>query len=185
MRHFLPAVCYHPTTVIFVDDNREFLQHVKKWLNHDEFAHRTFDHPKTALKFLTKTHHPHPFTERCVYQPNDDVPLDCSEFGINIRKIHHEMHNPERFNEIGVIVVDYAMPGMNGIDFCTRLEGLPFKKIMLTGEADEHLAVSAFNNGVIDHFIRKDDANFYAVTNQAIREMQAAYFQSFSMKSLC
>jgi len=182
MRHFLPAVCYHPTTVVFIDDNREFLQHVTKWLNHDEFAYRTFDHPKIALEFLTRTYHPHPFTERCTYQPSGDTPWDCSELGINIRNIHHEMHNPKRFAEIGVIVVDYAMPGMNGIELCTKLEGLPFKKIMLTGEADEHLAVTAFNHGIIDHFIRKDDANFYALINQAIREMQAAYFQNSSLK---
>ena len=68
------------------------------------------------------------------------------------------IYNKERFGETSVVVVDFAMPQMNGEEFCRKLgqlKGNSVKIIMLTGEADEEMAVRLFNAGVIDKFLRK------------------------------
>ena len=56
-----------------------------------------------------------------------------------------------------VLVVDYSMPQMNGVDLCEALRHLPCKKILFTGAADEKVAVDAFNRGLIDRYIKKSD----------------------------
>jgi len=65
--------------------------------------------------------------------------------------------NVNRFSTVGVVVVDYAMPGITGLEFLSNLGDRGFKKILLTGVADEKVAVEAFNEGLIDRFVLKSD----------------------------
>lgn len=52
-------------------------------------------------------------------------------------------------------VVDYAMGDTNGLDVLKSLPDWPGMRILLTGQADDRLAVQAFNQGLIDQFIGK------------------------------
>jgi CheY-like chemotaxis protein len=61
----------------------------------------------------------------------------------------------ERFGLTRVAVVDYSMPGMNGLEALARLTDWPGSRVLLTGQADEQVAVRAFNEGLIDQFIPK------------------------------
>lgn len=61
----------------------------------------------------------------------------------------------ERFGLTRVCVFDYAMPGMDGLQALGELTDHPGGRILLTGQADEHVAVSAFNRGLIHQFIAK------------------------------
>ena len=60
-----------------------------------------------------------------------------------------------RFGFTQVCVVDYSMPAMSGLQVLNALTDWPGSRILLTGRADEQLAVSAFNRGLIDRFIPK------------------------------
>jgi CheY-like chemotaxis protein len=179
MINFLPSVCYFPTTVIFVDDNLPFLEGLQLTLNPDKAHYLFFDQPEEALNFLTTKYQANPFYNRCISQSNDELP-EHRTIDINIREIHKESLNPQRFDETTVLVVDYAMPGLTGLDICTKLKNQLFKKILLTCEADECIAVRAFNEGIINKFIRKDDPNFESTINDAIQELQKKYFQDLS-----
>jgi CheY-like chemotaxis protein len=97
---------------------------------------------------------------------------------VNIHAIHEEVYNPKRFLDNTVLVVDYAMPSMHGVDVCKELRHLPIKKIMLTGEADDEIAIDAFNQGIIDKFIRKGVPS--ALVASAICELQKKYFADLS-----
>jgi CheY-like chemotaxis protein len=61
----------------------------------------------------------------------------------------------DRYDLSQVCVFDYAMPGMDGLQALSELTDWPGGRILLTGQADEHVAVSAFNRGLIDQFIAK------------------------------
>lgn len=61
----------------------------------------------------------------------------------------------QRYDLSQVCVFDYAMPGMDGLQALSELTDWPGGRILLTGQADEHVAVSAFNRGLIDQFIAK------------------------------
>ena len=54
-----------------------------------------------------------------------------------------------------VCVVDYSMPAMSGLKVLSEITGWSGSRILLTGRADEQLAVSAFNSGLIQQFIPK------------------------------
>ncbi|NIM40510.1 MAG: response regulator [Hydrogenophaga sp.] len=62
---------------------------------------------------------------------------------------------PERYHLAQVCVVDYAMPGTDGLTVLNTLLDWPGARVLLTGQADEQIAIQAFNNGLIDQFVPK------------------------------
>lgn len=64
-------------------------------------------------------------------------------------------NNPARYQLTQTCVVDYAMPGTDGLKVLNTLLDWPGSRILLTGQADEQIAIQAFNSGLIDQFIPK------------------------------
>lgn len=62
---------------------------------------------------------------------------------------------PERYRLAQICVVDYAMPGTDGLSVLNTLLDWPGSRVLLTGQADEQIAIQAFNNGLIDQFVPK------------------------------
>jgi CheY-like chemotaxis protein len=67
--------------------------------------------------------------------------------------------NPARYQLAHTCVVDYAMPGTDGLKVLDTLLDWPGSRILLTGQADEQIAIQAFNRGLIDQFIPKQTAD--------------------------
>jgi CheY-like chemotaxis protein len=59
------------------------------------------------------------------------------------------------YDLVKVLVVDYAMPGKNGLQVMQELPDCAAGRILLTGQADAHIAVTAFNAHLIEQFIPK------------------------------
>ncbi|CAN5218878.1 hypothetical protein BH10PSE19_BH10PSE19_02890 [soil metagenome] len=173
----MPCLSF-PTTLVFVDDDPKFLDHMAIMLGEDHLVH-LFKDPKTALKFLKETYKFDPFTNRCQVEVDDIFP-DHRVLDFNIRLIQEEAFNPNRFKEIGIIILDYAMPDMTGGELAEQLKRKPYKIILLTGEASAQTAVKLFNDGVIHSYIRKDDQNFKELLIQSIKNLQNQYFQDLS-----
>lgn len=57
-------VCFHPTTVIFIDDEPAFLEILSAQLA-DRLAVQCFNEPSVALDYTRTKHHFSPFRERC------------------------------------------------------------------------------------------------------------------------
>ena len=77
-----------------------------------------------------------------------------------------------RFGLVQVAVVDYAMPAMSGLQMLGELRNWPGSRILLTGRADEQLAVSAFNRGLINQFIPKQSPDLRAGLTRAVRNLR-------------
>lgn len=168
--------CYYPTTILLVDDDEQFLDILKDSI---KAPYKLFHSPYSAIKFLLndavfasleKIY----LTDEHDYYPKERV------IRVDIDKIHEQLYNPQRFNEVSVIVIDYQMPGMNGVEFARAIRNYDIKIIMLTGEAGLDLAVDAFNNSIIDKFIRKDTFHLHQELLKAIVEMQFKHFQKIS-----
>ena len=78
------------------------------------------------------------------------------------------------YNEIDIIVSDYQMPEMNGLDFLEEVRekremDIPF--IIFTGKGREEVAMKALNLGA-DRYIRKggDPKSQYQVLGEAIKQ---------------
>jgi CheY-like chemotaxis protein len=64
-----------------------------------------------------------------------------------------------RYATTRLLVVDYSMPQQSGLQVLSQLEDWPGGRIMLTGQADELIAVNAFNQGLIQQYIPKQSSN--------------------------
>ncbi|MEA1946920.1 MAG: response regulator, partial [Thermodesulfobacteriota bacterium] len=82
----------------------------------------------------------------------------------------------ERLDEINptVIITDYLMPGMNGIEFLEALnqQNKDIPVIMITGHGNENIAVRAMKSGAKDYLVKSGD--FFtllpSIIDNAIRE---------------
>jgi FixJ family two-component response regulator len=88
---------------------------------------------------------------------------------------------PERYSLPKVVVIDYYMPGLNGLEALSQLDGWSGKKILLTGVADETLVCKAFNNRVIDYYIPKQNSKLITQLSEAIQLMVNSFSDSASM----
>ncbi|MGQ3890291.1 response regulator [Legionella sp. CNM-1927-20] len=174
----LIPTCYFPSTALFIDDSRDFLLNfvlqLDEWL-----AYRVFDSPFDALDYIHKKHNDlATIKRRCINRFTELSKCTLSQ-KLNTL-IHSEIYNPKRFNEISVVVVDYEMSDMNGIQFCQAIKHTPIKKILLTGKADEQSAIDAFKAGLIDGYIYKSDPNIADLITYRIKHLQWQYFQDMS-----
>ena len=180
------ACCYYPTTVVFVDDNRSFLDNTL--LGFDESINTCFfTEPTKAIVYL-QNHTLGFFADKYLRSLKNNENLeefDCSnvEHGyvdVDLFGIHKEIYNPDRFNAVIVVVVDYTMPEMNGLDLCKALRGLPFKFILITGDATLNNAIEAFNAGLIHQFIPKSSYDFINKLQNIVYDLQEKQFEELS-----
>lgn len=83
-------------------------------------------------------------------------PINALNYFYDSYPVSSQVSTSNNLFEIGVIIVDYNMADMNGIELCRKLNFLPSKKILLTGDGCEKLPTDALNEGQINCFIRKD-----------------------------
>lgn len=180
MKLSLISFCYHPTTVVLLDDNKEFLEMLGLTMSR-YVPLSSYSSSQKALKYFNEEYKSISFIDQCFLR-NKEENVDHIMQNIDIRSIHKEIYNQKRFDEIAVLVVDYAMPEINGLVFSRLLrQKYPrIKIIMLTGEADQFLAVEAFNEGIIDKFIMKSTLHVNEIILHSIRELERKFFMELS-----
>ncbi len=175
---------YFPTDILLIDDDQDFLDLFSLRLD-DEFNYLLFSSPQHALSHIKKSRYVPELITRWVGEHAIRLQhMDQSDVVIfDLPSFEDKLNNTERFQNVSIIVVDYTMPGMNGLDLCRELgTESHIKKILLTGQADESLAVEGFNGNIIDFFLRKDDPHIQVKLNQAVRSLQHAYFDSVNIE---
>lgn len=165
---------FHPTTVVLVDDDSHMLRSLILGLDLDTLPHKAFHDSQEGLDFINQDRYRERFVSRLT-MPEEEAMGDSIYF--DPRSVLSELKSPDRFHQISVLIVDYEMPGMKGLELCEKIQNPYIKKILLTGVADENIAVEAFNRGVIDRYIRKHDPEFLALLQKAISKAQQQYFQ--------
>ena len=80
----------------------------------------------------------------------------------------------EQNGPYAVVVSDFKMPGMNGVEFLSKAMDLDSDtvRVMLTGQAEENTAAKAINDGKIFRFLYKPIASseFVSCLTDAIRQ---------------
>ncbi len=177
MDHHFP-IChlfYYPTQVVLVDDDANFLDSVSLLLDRS-INYRLFQSARQALEHVNRAM---AFSEviKRSYSSYKTGPFDSDTLThVDINALHKEIYNPDRFLMPSVVVIDYSMPEMSGLEYCVSLTNPYVKKILLTGRANTDLAVQAFNEGLIDQFINKNDPQLASKLNRSIANLQQQYF---------
>lgn len=174
----IPCV-YYPTKVVMVDDNQFFLENARITIK-DYLNVVMFSNPEIALSYLLAYSSPLENLDITKNIDDDEIDID-NTLSIDYKKLATLLTNK---NDISVLIIDYSMPEINGLDFCDKIQSLNFNKIMLTGEADTQIAVDAFNRGIIDKFLIKEGSNIYETLNQYVDKLKEKYFLDSKINNL-
>ena len=104
---------------------------------------------------------------------------------LQLSELRSMVDDLSRHQRVSVAVVDFDMPKMTGVEFCRAIRDLPVKTILLTGKAGLETAIAAFNEGVIDCFLQKQDANVSARCAARSSACRHEYFAEISEPIKC
>ncbi len=169
----------HPSLTVLVDDSEAFLARLQFELG-AAVTSKAFSDPLGALGWLRRQHAATPREQLLSAGVCDGACMHQHCVTLAVDRIFHIGFRPQRFMLPSVLVVDYSMPTMNGVEFCEALADLPCKKILLTGAADQKVALDAFNRGLIDRAIVKSDDDALDQLSSAIAALQEQYFSELS-----
>ncbi|MDB5860951.1 MAG: putative response regulator, atypical CheY [Ramlibacter sp.] len=162
---------HRPGTVVFLDDDPDYLEMLALVLPR-QWHLRLFLRPPEAVAHLLREP---PFWEADAWNQQqlienwrDGKPLIPQILG-------YWSKYTERYALSRVCVVDYSMPGMDGLQTLAELGDWPGARVLLTGQADEQVAVRAFNRGLIDQFIPKQTPD---ISRRLIEAVERLLFTS-------
>lgn len=171
-------IYHHPSLTVLIDDSETFLRSLSYQLD-PALASKSFHDTHSALAWLSGQAET-PDARLCASFDTYPGAGEHCNVAFDVEQIHRISFQPARFLTPSVLVVDYSMPQMNGVELCEALRHLPCKKILFTGAADEKVAVDAFNRGLIDRYIKKSDDNALDKLETEIHALQAEYFAARS-----
>ena len=174
-------VYFHPTLTVVVDDSQSFVESLGFQMDPSR-ALLAFNDPEEALAWLRQWHSLRMPGFLPVRVTHDDLTFSSERrtIQLDVDRVYRQIHEVNRFLLPSVIVVDYSMPRMNGLEFCAKLKDLPCMTILLTGMADENIAVQGFNDGLIDRYIKKDNPAMAERLSAEIEALQMRYFSNLS-----
>lgn len=173
---FTMPVCYHPTTVLEIDDDVNFLDTLSFAIS-KKIALLCFDKPEKALAYA-KSRQPYlPFTARCLIDVDGSVRLD-------IQAIRNEIYNNNRFKEIFISVTDYDMPHISGLDLVKTLEfpreTTQYANIFLTGKSSPEFKDNLKKLGLYESCVEKGYIDYISKLLNMINQKAINIFQWYS-----
>jgi CheY-like chemotaxis protein len=142
---------HRPGTIVFLDDDPDYLEMLAMVLPRHWHV-KLFLRPAEAINYLQQEP---PFWEADAWNQQQIIEQWRVGKPLIPQILGYWSKYTERFALTRVCVVDFSMPGMDGLQALAELGDWPGSRVLLTGQADEQVAVRAFNRGLIDQFIPK------------------------------
>jgi DNA-binding NarL/FixJ family response regulator len=166
---------YYPSNVIFVDDNMNFLNSIQSIFKEDGNKYQYFNDTYEAESFLAQCNKFDLLQYLLEYKL--DIAYDKKNINIDINRIKELKDEIINHGDItSVIIVDYDMPDKNGIEFFKNINSPNVFKVLLTGVADEKVAIDAFSHGIINAYIKKGDSDYIEKLVEVINQGKIQYF---------
>lgn len=173
---FILPLCYHPTTLLSVDDDVAFLKFLSLKFD-NKLPILCFSTPQKALEYIKEEHKLLPFSERCIINENNEP-------RVNIMVIRQEPYNPLRFKEIYVFSTDYDMPGISGLELIKEMaftnEISQNSHIIVTGKDSVEFKDKLSKMGKKEDYIRKDDPDYLNKLIELFKNRTEKIFQWYS-----
>jgi len=166
------SLYYHPTTTVYIDDNKDFLSSLT--MKADTGTFKAFDDPHEGLAYVAAmTKLSENFSKGEPLSPNINTP---TKLILPQNQVCKKLNTLNRFAEPSVVVVDFSMPHLNGLDLCSQISNPNTKKVLLTGVANDRQAIHALNSDLIDFFIGKDEEDLENRLASIVSTLNNRYF---------
>jgi CheY-like chemotaxis protein len=167
---------WYTAAVLLVDDDEGYLDALASLLSAERKVYTATSH-REALALLDRSK----ALSRNFIRRSTDQSTAPHEHMVTIdaSRVTSLAQEPRRYEEIALVVADYSMPDGDGLSLCRSMLEFPCRRILLTGAADERLAVDAFNERLIHHFMRKAD-RLTEQLQHAVAVQQHAYFRELT-----
>lgn len=186
MKHPWLASAYFPTKVILLDDDVSFLKSLNDNLSLRGFYCESYSNSKQLVELLSQRKTALTIFDDCLKSIVGSA-FEGEKFGdhpinVDLPGLRHTLFNANRFEIPTVLIVDYAMEPLNGLEVAKQLrqKGFLIKIIMLTGQASPDIGIRGLSEGHIDHFILKSPRQLGDTISRSIRQLQQEYFQEAS-----
>src|SRR4051812_23388910 len=164
---------HRPGTVVFLDDDPDYLEMLALVLPRSWHL-KLFLRPSDCISYLMQEP---PFWEADAWNQQQLIGLWREGKPLIPQILAYWSRYTERYALSRVCVVDFSMPGMDGLQALAELGDWPGARVLLTGQADEQVAVRAFNRGLIDQFIPKQTPD---ISRRLIEAVERLLFTSHS-----
>ncbi|MEZ0309814.1 MAG: response regulator [Ramlibacter sp.] len=158
-----------PGTVVFVDDDPDYLEMLALVLPR-HWRVKLFTRPDACINYLQQEP---PFWEADAWNQQQLIEQWRDGKALIPQVLDYWSKYTERYALARVCVVDYSMPSMDGLQALSELVDWPGSRVLLTGQADEQIAVRAFNRGLIDQFIPKQSPDIAGTLIGAVEHLLA------------
>ena len=175
--HTMPLL-YHPTISLWIDDDSHFLAMIKEAFSLERQVETSLS-PLGSIDRLLKEKGilaSLPIFKKDIFHEELGSNYQAL-FNIDLMPLSDLFTNSNRLKETSVIIVDYHMPEISGIELCQALEFHPSKKILLTGAAEDKQAIDAFNKKLIHAFVRKDSPTILDDLRFHLSSLTEEYFR--------
>ena len=143
---------YHrPNSLVFLDDDASYLEMLALVMPAD-WSVQFFTHVDDCLAHFEQQH---ALWETDVWHHQQLVDHWRAGKLLIPEILEYWTASQHRYGLSQSCVVDFAMPAMTGIEFLKKLPVFPASRVLLTGKADEQIAIAAFNEGLISKFVPK------------------------------
>ncbi len=157
-----------PATVAFLDDDEAWVEMLADVMP-EHWPVTLYLHPADCISRLRLQA---PLQESLVWQQRDMIDRWREGRPLVPQILQYWQQDPAaRYGLTQVCVVDYSMPAMNGLQALEQLSPWVGARILLTGRADEQIAVDAFNQGLIEQYIPKQVDGIAHKLTQTIQRM--------------
>jgi CheY-like chemotaxis protein len=160
---------HRPGTVVFLDDDPDYLEMLALVLPR-QWHVKLFLRPPACINYLQQEP---PFWEADAWNQQQLVDQWRAGKALVPQILGYWSKYTERYALTRVCVFDYSMPAMDGLTALGELVDWPGSRVLLTGQADEQIAVRAFNRGLIDQFIAKQAADMSRSLIEAVEHLLA------------
>lgn len=158
---------YHrPSALVFLDDETPYLEMLAIVLPRDwciRFHTRKRDYLAQVRAQSQQWEDDVAMHQDIISQWYQGTPLP----GLVLNYWRSQQH---RYGLPSIAVVDYAMPAATGLEVLQVSPPWPPYRVLLTGKADEHIAVAAFNEGLIDRYVTKQHPDLVQQLIGALRQ---------------
>ncbi|WP_332813434.1 response regulator [Ramlibacter sp.] len=158
-----------PGSLAFLDDDPDYLEMLAMVLPRRWHA-RLFVQPRECIARLQQEL---PFWEADAWSQQELVDQWRAGRPLVPQVLAYWARSSERFSLTRVFMVDFSMPEVDGLQVLAALGEWPGARVLLTGQADDQVAIDAFNGGLIEQFIPKQTGDIGQRLQDVVERLMA------------